>query len=96
MQDVDNLMAVYNDVDDMDMYIAGLVELPISNGALIGPTALCLIADQFAKTKNGDRFFYDVGNQISSFTLGMYSTVQLQIDYTALVSNRNFINSQNN
>jgi len=72
LQDVDNLMAVYSDVNDMDMYIAGLVELPISNDALIGPTALCLIADQFAKTKNGDRFFYDNGNQPSSFTIRTY------------------------
>ena len=70
MQDVDNLKAVYSDINDMDMYIAGLVELPFSNGALIGPTTLCLIADQFAKTKSGDRFFYDVGGQHSSFTIG--------------------------
>ena len=87
-------MAIYNDVNDMDMYIAGLVERPISSDALIGPTALCLIADQFVKTKKGDRFFYDVGNQPSSFTLRMYSIIVSE--YVVLVSNFNFINSQNN
>lgn len=54
------------------MYIAGLAEVPSrkDTDSLIGPTSLCLIADQFARTKNGDRFFYDVGGQPSSFTLG--------------------------
>ena len=53
--------AVYEDVNDIDMYIGGLLELPTADDAIVGPTALCLIADQFAKTKSGDRFFYDVG-----------------------------------
>ena len=68
---MDNLEAVYEDINDIDMYIGGLLELPTADDAIVGPTALCLIADQFAKTKSGDRFFYDVGGQPSSFTKGM-------------------------
>ena len=61
----------YASVDDIDLYIGCLAEssLPV-NGSLLGPTGLCVVARQFAVTKNNDRFFYDVGNQVNSFTMG--------------------------
>jgi len=59
-------------VDDIDLYIGCLFEkhLASDSGALMGPTAICITANQFQKTKNGDRFFYDIGNQPNSFTPG--------------------------
>ena len=54
-------------MDDIDLYIGSLFETQIP-GALVGPTALCIISDQFKKIKNGDRFFYDIGGQPNSFT----------------------------
>ncbi len=45
----------------------------------MGPTAICIIADQFRKIKDGDRFFYDIGNQPHSFTPGKYIQVLLQV-----------------
>ena len=39
-----------------------------STGALVGDTFLCLIGDQFARLKLGDRYFYDLGGQAGSFT----------------------------
>lgn len=36
--------------------------------ALVGPTFLCIIGDQFARLKKSDRFFYDVGGTKHSFT----------------------------
>ena len=39
-------------------------------GALVGKTFLCLIGDQFARLKKGDRYFYDLGAHSGSFTLG--------------------------
>jgi peroxidase len=65
-------MNAYNSVDDIDLYIGCLAESarPV-NGSLLGPTGLCVVAKQFAVTKNNDRFFYDVGSQANSFTLGI-------------------------
>lgn len=42
----------------------------LSDGAIVGPTARCLIADGFYRFKAGDRFFYDVKGQPGSFTTG--------------------------
>jgi len=41
-----------------------------SDGAIVGPTARCLIADGFYRYKADDRFFYDVKGQPGSFTDG--------------------------
>ncbi|XP_046639032.1 peroxidase-like [Daphnia pulicaria] len=67
---INSLMNAYNSVDDIDLYIGCLAESarPV-NGSLLGPTGLCVVARQFAVTKNNDRFFYDVGSQANSFTL---------------------------
>ena len=42
---IDKLKSVYNHVDDIDLYIAGLMETPAS-GSLLGPTFSCIITDQ--------------------------------------------------
>ena len=56
-------------MDDIDLYIGMTLEQPSQNGALVGDTFLCLIGDQFARLKWGDRYFYDLANQSGSFTL---------------------------
>jgi peroxidase len=65
-------MKAYTSVDDIDLYIGCLFEKPLGSesGALMGPTAICITAYQFQRTKNGDRFFYDIANQPNSFTPG--------------------------
>ena len=71
MQTINSLKNAYNSVDDIVLYIGCLAESaqPV-NGSLLGPTGLCVVAKQFAVIKNNDRFFYDVGNQPNSFTMG--------------------------
>ena len=44
-----------------------------STGALVGDTFRCLIADQFARLKHGERYFYDLGGQEGSFAPGKYA-----------------------
>jgi len=59
----------YSSVDDIDYYVGILLENKV-NGSMFGPTGSCVIADSFYRFRNGDRFFYDVKDQPSSFTSG--------------------------
>ena len=68
-QRVSLLKKAYKDVDDIDLFIGLIMEAP-AEGAFIGETFICLIGDTFARVKKGDRFFYDLGDQDGSFTLG--------------------------
>ncbi|XP_032796762.2 peroxidase [Daphnia magna] len=67
-EDIDLLKTAYQSVDDIDLYIGCLFETHVESESLMGPTALCIAAEQFQKTKNGDRYFYDIGDQPNSFT----------------------------
>ena len=58
---------MYSNVEDIDLYVGGLSERQVPGG-MVGPTFTCLIADQFARLKEGDRFFYEHGGQQGSFT----------------------------
>ncbi|ROT65453.1 peroxinectin, partial [Penaeus vannamei] len=64
---VQNLRRVYQHVDDIDFFVGGIAERPVSGG-LLGWTFLCVVGDQFARLKKGDRYFYDLGGQPGSFS----------------------------
>ncbi|KAK2704787.1 hypothetical protein QYM36_016995 [Artemia franciscana] len=63
------LSRIYRHVDDIDLFIGGISEIA-APGSLLGPTFTCIVADQFARLRAGDRFFYDIGNQLHSFSQG--------------------------
>ncbi|OQV26032.1 putative Peroxidasin-like protein [Hypsibius exemplaris] len=56
---VDKLQKVYATVEDIDFYVAGLSEERIKPDGIIGETMGCIIAEQFARLRSGDRFWYD-------------------------------------
>ncbi|CAK5096126.1 unnamed protein product [Meloidogyne enterolobii] len=49
--------ALYASVDDVDLYVGGLLEAP-AGSSLVGPTFTCIIADQFRRIRDADRFFF--------------------------------------
>ena len=70
LQIVNRFKELYDSVDDIDLFIAGISERAVE-GALVGPTFQCIIAQQFLRLKQGDRYFYDLGGQAGSFTKGI-------------------------
>ncbi|MDJ0636788.1 MAG: peroxidase family protein [Xenococcaceae cyanobacterium MO_188.B29] len=54
-----NLLATaYTDVNQIDLWLGGISELPDDRGGLLGPTLSFFIADQFTRSRDGDEFFY--------------------------------------
>ncbi|KAF0298779.1 Thyroid peroxidase [Amphibalanus amphitrite] len=66
---VAKLITTYKDLADVDLYVGGLLETPLE-GALVGPTLACLMANQFQTLRRGDRFWYENGDERHSFTPG--------------------------
>lgn len=52
------LLKAYQTIDDVDLVIGALMEKPV-NGAIFGPTINCILAIQFEKMRNSDRFWYE-------------------------------------
>ena len=64
---------VYEHVDDIDLFIGMIMEVPVGENAgdaKVGKTLQCLIGDVFARLRIGDRYFYDNADQAGSFTPG--------------------------
>ena len=68
---ISSLSSVYSHVEDIDLFIAGLMESPMA-GSLLGPTFSCIIADQMFRSRAGDRFFHSLTDSDSNFTEGWY------------------------
>ena len=67
------LQSIYPSVDEVDLFVGAVAERPLK-GALLGPTFVCLVGDQFARLRRGDRFFYEEAGQPSTFSQGEYSS----------------------
>ena len=59
--------SVYNEVSDVDAWIGGLAEAHMP-GAVVGETFQAVIADQFERLRDGDRFWHDNDPYLDIFT----------------------------
>nr|AIZ68326.1 peroxinectin [Caligus rogercresseyi] len=84
------LKQAYSDVEDIDLF-AGMLLEKSNEDSIIGSTFMCIISDQFVRLKKGDRFFYDLQGQPSSFTpdqlneIRMFSLSRLICDNTNII-----------
>jgi peroxidase len=51
------LQKLYGTVDNIDLWVGGLAEDHVQ-GSLLGPTFQRIVSDQFTRTRDGDRFWY--------------------------------------
>ncbi|XP_065352349.1 uncharacterized protein LOC135947188 [Cloeon dipterum] len=67
-ESVDRMKTMYNTVDDIDPYTGLLSETPVTTSGILGPTATCVISDQFVRLKKGDRFWYETPSAPQAFS----------------------------
>ncbi|GFR19201.1 peroxidasin homolog [Trichonephila clavata] len=74
---IDRLAAIYgpNGVHEVDLYVAGVSELPV-NGGLLGPTFTCIVSHQFSALKFGDRFWYENLEHPGAFNRMQIASIQ--------------------
>jgi len=53
------LSQAYEEIDDCDVYVCGLAEVPNTPLANVGETFYAVIKDQYLKTRNGDNAWYE-------------------------------------
>lgn len=53
-----SLAALYDNVDNLDLWVAGLAE-PHVDGGIVGETFSAIIREQFTRLRDGDRFWYE-------------------------------------
>ncbi|QQP38640.1 Peroxidasin -like protein, partial [Caligus rogercresseyi] len=61
------LRTIYASPNDIDLFTAGLAEKSLQ-GSVLGPTFSCIIADQFSRSKSGDKYFFTHTGEIGSFS----------------------------
>lgn len=64
---VENLQALYASFEDVDLTVGGSLEAHVED-TLVGPTFLCILTEQFYRTRVGDRFFFERGNKETAFS----------------------------
>ncbi|XP_055850411.1 peroxidase-like [Episyrphus balteatus] len=64
---VEGLKAFYKSPEDVDLNVGAALE-DFVPGTLAGPTNLCILIEQFYRTRVGDRFFYENDNPKTGFT----------------------------
>jgi len=82
------LATVYSSPCQIDLWVGGVAETPVS-GALTGPTFNCIMATQFSRLRDGDRFFFTHNGQVGSFTSAQLAQLRARTMRDIICSNSN-------
>jgi peroxidase len=63
---------LYESPDDVELTVGASLERHVEK-TLVGPTFLNIMAEQFLRTRTGDRFWFESGNPDVAFTIGGWS-----------------------
>jgi peroxidase len=66
---------LYQRPEDIDLFTGGLMEIPVAGG-LTGPTFNCIKANQFARSKEGDRYFFTHSGTPNTFNTGQIQALR--------------------
>jgi len=86
---VNELKLLYENVNDVDLYVGGLQETIVNDPAyIVGPTFGCILMNQFQNLKISDRFYYENGPSTSptAFTLEQLSQIK-NVTFAGLICN---------
>lgn len=67
------LAAVYNDIEELDLIVGGLAEDHVDE-SLVGELFRSILADQYIRTRDGDRFWYENGQFNASDLIAIHAT----------------------
>ncbi|CAI5456137.1 unnamed protein product [Caenorhabditis angaria] len=73
---ISKLKILYGVPQNIDLWVGGVTERRTSE-ALMGPTLACIIADQFRRLRDGDRFWYENEEMFSKAQLRQIKKVTL-------------------
>ena len=75
---INKLKWMYNDVNDIDLWVGGLADTKRTAEGVTGLVFTCLLERQFEYLRRGDRFFYsnppdvNLGTAATAFTVGKH------------------------
>jgi len=87
-----NLQQLFPSFEDVDLTVGGALEAHIE-GTLAGPTFLCILTEQFFRTRVGDRFFYERGDKELAFSRNQLAEIQKASIARLLCDNSNHVQS---
>lgn len=64
---IEKLQTLYESFEDVDLSVGAALETHV-NATMAGPTILCIMTEQFYRTRVGDRFFFERGDDVVGFT----------------------------
>ncbi|XP_053970061.1 peroxidase isoform X2 [Anastrepha ludens] len=89
---IEKMKTLYASHEDVDLTVGGSVEAHVA-GALAGPTFLCILTEQFYRTRVGDRFWHENGDPLTGFTEEQLAEIRKASMARLLCDNGNQITS---